>query len=350
VRSSIAIALGAGLILAGAKAWGPIGGLLAGMLLAVATVFRGDWTALPRGLDRAILAKVCRYGLPLSMTVALAVVISSSDRFLIAWLLGADAAGQYSAAVDFTSQTLTLLLVVVHMAIFPLAVQAWERGGSAAAQERMRGNALLLLALGVPCVVGMIILAPGITALVLGSKFRAAASGIIPLIAVGTFLAGFKAYHFDAAFQFAHRTLSQVWIVLAAAIVNIALNVALIPLLGINGAALASLLAYVVSIGLTVIIGRRHFVVPLPARASLPVLIAAAAMAALLLPLRHRAGAAAVAAQIIGGAALYGALLVAMNFLDLRDHLARWWRRTRPAPSADAAHPVGIAPSLAQRD
>ena len=35
---------------------------------------------------------------------------------------------------------------------------------------------------------------------------------------LGAFLAGLKAYHFDAAFQFADRTLYQVWIILAAAL------------------------------------------------------------------------------------------------------------------------------------
>ena len=54
---------------------------------------------------------------------------------------------------------------------------------SAAAQEQMVSNASLLLGIGVPCVIGMWILAPGISATFLGKSFRAAAVGIMPAVA-----------------------------------------------------------------------------------------------------------------------------------------------------------------------
>src|SRR5438874_2447340 len=128
----------------------------------------------------------------------------------------------------------------------------------------MRSNASLLLAVGVPCVVGMTVLAPGIAHCFIGQSFREAAVSIMPLIALGTLLAGLKAYHFDAAFQFAHRTIYQVWIVLFAAVVNLALNLVAIPRWGINGAAGASVVAYLITIALTAWLGRRHFVLPFP--------------------------------------------------------------------------------------
>jgi O-antigen/teichoic acid export membrane protein len=145
----------------------------------------------------------------------------------------------------------------------------------------------------------------------------------MPLVALGTFLAGFKAYHFDAAFQFAHRTIWQVWIVLFAAVVNLGLNYVAIPLWGISGAAGASVVAYVISIALTAWLGRRHFVLPFPVTGAVQVLLSAAAMAALLLPFRGATGMLAVGVQVAAGAAVYGTLLVAVNFLGLRDALFR---------------------------
>jgi O-antigen/teichoic acid export membrane protein len=143
------------------------------------------------------------------------------------------------------------------------------------------------------------------------------------LVALGTFLAGFKAYHFDAAFQFAHRTIWQVWIVLFAAVVNLGLNYVAIPIWGINGAAGASVVAYVISIALTAWLGRRHFVLPFPVTGAVQVLLSAAAMAALLIPFRGATGMLAVGAQVAAGAAFYTAVLVAVNFLGLRDALFR---------------------------
>jgi O-antigen/teichoic acid export membrane protein len=334
MRSSAIIGLGATLMLLGWGWWGPLIGGAAGMALAVAWVYRRQWADVRLTIDRPALAKVCQYGLPLSMTVALTVVISSSDRFLIAGFMGEGAAGLYSVAVDFTSQTLTLLMLVINMAMFPIAVRAWEHHGREAAQAQMRSNAALLMAVGVPCVIGMTVLAPGIANCFLGQSYRATAAQIVPLVALGAFLAGFKAYHFDAAFQFAHRTIYQVWIVLFAAIVNLGLNWIAIPRWGINGAAGASVVAFLVSIALTAWLGRNHFALPFPVGACARVLIAGTAMAGAVYPFRSSVNPFAVAAQIAGGAATYVATLLACNFLGLRDSIMAKCFRGITGPAA----------------
>jgi O-antigen/teichoic acid export membrane protein len=239
-------------------------------------------------------------------------------------------------------------MMVIHMAMFPIAVRDWERGGPEAARERMRTNASLLLAIGVPCVVGLAVLAPGIAHAFLGHKFRAAAASIMPLVALGTFLGCMKGFHFDAAFQFAHRTLSQVWIVLVAAVLNVALNLLAVPRWGINGAAGASVLAFLVAIALTVAIGRRHVALPLPARTSGIVLLGASAMGALLYPLRAYVGPAAVAAQVAAGAMVYGATLLACDFMGCRTQLMARRGRRRVAPlEVSRPHAERAIPHLA---
>lgn len=328
-RATGNVVLGMILVLLGAGWWGPLAGLTAGMLIATVFAYHRDWAGIRWSLDWEILRKVAHYGVPLSLTVALANVIGSSDRYLIAGLMGTAAAGDYSAAVDFTTQTLTLVMMVVNLAMFPLAVRAFEQHGREAAQDQMRSNASLLLAMGVPCVVGMMLLAPGIANTFLGKEFRLTAAGIIPLIALGAFLAGFKAYHFDAAFQFAHRTIYQVWIVLFVAIVNFALNWIAIPRYGINGAAGASVLAYMISIGLTAWLGRRHFILPFPVRACTQVLLAGALMGLMLYPLRLFRSPGAVVGEIVAGAMLYGFILIASNFLGLRKQVIQRWRSNR---------------------
>jgi O-antigen/teichoic acid export membrane protein len=343
VRSASFVLLGLVFVVSGAGWWGPLAGVAAGMMLAVAFAWRRDWSDARPFIDRALLAKVGYYGIPLSLTVALTVVISSSDRYLIALLLGEDAAGLYSVAVDFTSQTLTLLMMAVYMAAFPLAVRAWEERGAAAARERMGTNASLLLAVGVPCVVGLTVLAPGIAHSFLGKNYRGAAAAIIPIVAIGTFLAGLKAYHFDAAFQFAHRTVSQVWIVLFAAVVNIGLNLLAIPRWGINGAATASVVAYLIAIVLTLLIGRRHVALPIPAGPALKVLLAGAVMGLLLLPLRRYVNGIAVVGQIAGGAVVYGLVLLACDFMELRTQLLLRWGRSGRASRMAAPGPVHLA-------
>lgn len=344
LRAAAFVGVGAAFVLLGWDWYGPVAGMAVGMAVAVAIAWRADWRGVKLRVDRDVLRTLARYGVPLSLTVALAVVIGTSDRFLIDYYLGDAAAGLYAVAVDFTSQSLTLLMMVINLAMFPLAVRAWEERGPAAAREQMRNNASLLMAVGLPCVVGMTVLAPGIARCFLGEQFRGAAVEIIPLIALGSFLAGLKAYHFDAAFQFVHKTIYQVWIVLFVAIVNVGLNVVAIPHWGINGSAGASVVAYGVSIALTAWLGRRHFALPFPLAACLRVGLAGAVMAAALWPFRAQTAPLAVASQVVGGAATYAFVLIASDFLGLRGAvLRRVWSRKETASS----ELVSVEPSMA---
>ena len=333
-RSVGMVGLGIVLVSLGAGWRGPVGGLTGGMALAVAYSYWKDWRHVRLRIDRAILAQICTYGLPLSLTVGLGVFIGASNRYLIAALLGESAAGLYSVAADLANQTLMLIMMAVYLAVFPTAVRAWEQEGPAGAAAQMRYNALLLWGLGTPCLVGLVVLAPGISHCLLGSSYRHAAVSVIPLVAIGTFLAGLKACHFDGALQFPHRTIHQVWIALVTAVANIAINFVAIRIAGINGAAAGSALAYAIAIAITILWGRRYVVLPFPGRAVAQVMLACCLMAALLYPLRDYVSPLALAGDVVVGTAIYGLALLACNFLDFRVLVQRKWFARSATPGA----------------
>ncbi|HYO09349.1 MAG TPA: oligosaccharide flippase family protein [Tepidisphaeraceae bacterium] len=330
------VGLGAGVTLAwlGWGWWAPLLGLAGGMSIGVAYAYASEWRGTRPRIDPRLLAALARYGVPVSLTVAMVVVIGSSDRFLIALMIGEHAAGVYAVAADLTSQTIGLLMMVVFMPLFPLAVHAWESEGRAAAVERMRSNGALQLAIGLPCVAGLTVLTPGVAHCILGQDFRAEAVALIPLVAVAALLAGLKAYHFDASFQFVHKTLYQTLIVVVAAVANIALNVLMIPWWGVQGAAIASILAYVLALALTIALGSRHVALPIPLGDVARVALATVAMATLLYPFRGHVHPLALAAQVAGGAAAYAAVLVGTNFMNLGHAAAA---RLRPVARAARA-------------
>jgi O-antigen/teichoic acid export membrane protein len=320
-RSVIATGLGCLFITLGLGWWGPITGLAIGLLLPSIYAYRRDWREIRFSIDRTAFATVSRYGIPLSITVALTLVISTSDRFLIAYFLGDAPAGLYSVAVDFTTQTLSLLMMVIYLAMFPLAVRAWENSGPEAARRQMRDNAALLMAVGIPSVVALWILAPNVALCFFGKNYRNTAAAIIPVVALGSFIAGFKAYHFDSAFQFVHRTIYQVWIVLIAAVANVVLNLIVISRFGIIGSAFASIAAYMLSISLTVWLGRKHFALPFPVLPLTQVLASAAAMMVALSPMKPLRGPVAMTEEVVIGIGIYTLCLLVLDFLGLREAL-----------------------------
>jgi O-antigen/teichoic acid export membrane protein len=320
IRASLALAIGAALAIR-LGWWGPVIGSIIAISIPSLIAYFLEWTDTKPVLDRSTLATAANYGLPISATVALAVVVQNCDRYLLALLKSNAAAGVYSAASDLTRQTLTLLLMVVYLAMFPLAVRAWEHQGEKAGIDQLRHNAALMFAIGIPATIGMALLAPAIAHCFLGPDFRAAAVSVIPMIALGTFLAGFKAYHLDTAFQFAHKTIHQVWIVLVAALVNAGLNVLFIPRYGVQGAAIASVLAYTISMLITATYGRRFVRLPFPTRSFMQVVLASAVMSGLIWPLRGHANTAGLCLAVLIAIVSYSIVLFAVDFLGLRRHL-----------------------------
>lgn len=328
VKTLAATLIGAGLAWAGFGAKGLIAGLLIGMLVAVALRAR-VWAVLrARLVDRVLFRELAIYGLPLSATFVLGFIVSGSDRFLIGWFLGSGLTGLYAAGYDLASQSLGVALMVVNLAAYPLAVRALEQVGEDAAREQLSRNIVLLLAVAVPGTVALAILAPNIAELFLGADYRAAATKLIPWIALGALLAGIRSYHFDLSFQLGRRTVGQVWVTMTAAVVNIALNVLWIPRHGVAGAAWATVVAYGVALGLSWAMGRRIFRLPFPASEAWRIVCASGAMAAVLWALRTRSGFLMLLAQIAIGGLVYGLLILILNVGNLRTKVTGRFRST----------------------
>ena len=317
-KTVLSVGTGALFVWLGFSWWGPVLGLTVGMLVPAAWTYVRDWASVGFAWDTKIIGTAARFGIPVSATVAFAALMLGADRFLIAWFLGEGSAGQYAAGADLTAQSLTLLMMVVNLAGYPLAVREWERAGPEAAKVQLKQNASLLLAIALPAAAGLVVLAPGISSLVLGEQFRVAAARVIPLIAVGAFIAGFKAYYFDQAFQFAERTLIQVWIVMAAAATNVLLNLVLIPRYGIAGAAIASASAHTLSLATTIVVGRRYLALPFPLVMFSKAVVATGVMVSIIYFLPELQHPWDTVVRIIVGAATYGTVMFVLNLRDGR--------------------------------
>jgi O-antigen/teichoic acid export membrane protein len=143
-RSAIWIGLNVVCVLAFGER-GLLWGLLLGTALTLAVDLAGYVPLLKlHDVDKALIAEVFQYGWPLTFSQACAFVTSLSDRLFLQAFLGASAVGLYAVGYDLTQQVLLALLMVIHLAAYPLAVRAMEQGGSeAAARRAVRLNELV---------------------------------------------------------------------------------------------------------------------------------------------------------------------------------------------------------------
>lgn len=319
IKVAISVLLGGWLAYLGFGALGVLFGSAAAFLIPAAAVTRGQWrTARPLAAERTRIGQLALYGVPLTATFALEFIISGSDRLLLAWLKDIETAGLYVVGYDMAKQSLTLLLMIINLAAYPLAVHAFESRGKEAAQQQLSQNFVLLLIVGLPATVGFALLAPNIAGVLVGPAFSSAATEIMPWIAAATFFAGIKAYYVDLSFQLSKNTRLQVFVALFAATANVLLNLWLIPRYGLLGAAYSTLVAYAAALVGGWWLGNRAFALPLPVLESGKVALATLAMALALLPARSLSGAVALSGQVSLGIVAYGAALLLFNVADSR--------------------------------
>lgn len=261
------------------------------------------------------------YGLPLSASILLELILSSSDRFLVGHYLGEAAVGVYAVGYSLADRTLAILFSWVTMAAVPLTFAALERDGAEAARVLCRQNAETLMFLGLPAAAGLAMVADPLAAVMAGPEFRAAAAAIIPWIALAGLLHGFTLHYLHHSFLFARRTELLVWIMAVPAVLNVILNVFLIPLLGLDGAILSTVLAYAVALVLSGIFGHRLFPLPIPGRALVEGVVATAAMAAGVTAVPDFGGIAGLAVKVAAGALIYAGVAVALDLAGCRSRL-----------------------------
>jgi O-antigen/teichoic acid export membrane protein len=258
----------------------------------------------------------------------MSVIIHNSDRLIINYLLDTSATGIYAVTYDLSEQTIFTLMMIINLAAFPIAVKVMEEKGDLAAYEQVRKNTSLIFLISIPAVAGFILISSNIAHLFLGESFRADALVLIPYIAIGALLKGFKLYSVDIMFHLKQKTALQIFPVIVAAGLNVALNFLLIPQYGIEGAAMATVAAYGVAVILSwIIVHIQINPLPFPMKDFVNVVTASVIMGLALWPFQEKTGVLFLIMQLaIGGIAFAGAALV-LNILNARNILMKKLKR-----------------------
>lgn len=260
------------------------------------------------------------YGLPLTLTYLATMVLDVSDRFMIGWWLGPSAVAGYAASYDLTQQTVGVALNVFFLASYPRITAAWEAGGAPAARQAMLPLSRALL-LGAPLVAGIFIgLAVDISQLFFGEAVRVDAARVMPWVAFAIAVGCLKSYFLDVAFQLAKVTHIQLRITVVIAVLNVVLNLVLLPKFGVVGAAMSTAAAFLLGAVMSWWVGRRLGVYPASKRDVLSMVSALLAMVLVL----HFAPTGVdddlfdVAFRLLAGLAGYAVAVLATNLADVR--------------------------------
>ncbi len=312
IKAVTALALGVALVLWGFRAYGPLVGLLASMLLVGILQMRREWVGIRPSLNRELLRELLSYGTPLTFTCALGFVVSTSDRFLIAYFLGAEATGVYAASYDLVQNSLGFLMQAVILASFPIILMDYYTNSYEAGQQSLRYSSLMVLGLGIPSTIGIALLSPNIARLILGESYSESAAPILSIVACAMLVYSILEFYYNRAFWISKSSKNILWIMICASIANITFNLLLIPSLGIVGAAYSTLLAYISASIVSACVSRKVFPLPSLTPDIYRVILASLIMAAVLWFMRWWSGWLAFLFQVLLGAGIYCIVIVAL--------------------------------------
>lgn len=232
--------------------WSPsVGSYLCGAIVGQGTAaliglfaLRPDWSAVA-AIRR--YARALAFGLPMVPQQLSVFILFASDRIVINHDVGSVATGRYSVAYNVGSLGV-LLLVFVNQAWIPRIYAVADRSARSRLLASSRDMMSLLL---VPVVCGLAAAAPVVLRLWAPRSFDPTElTSIVAIVAVATFpygqfLSNVRALMSEGLTCRAALTTS------VAAVVNVGLNVAMVPFLGITGSAIATVLSYLLLARLT---------------------------------------------------------------------------------------------------
>ncbi len=244
-------------------------GLFWGITLAIilAMPFLG-WLTLKKtslkikNFSSKLTKEMAKYSFPLVVGNLAAWILSLSDRYMLEFLRGGNEVGIYSVSYGVSEYTILLITLLFAFAFNPLAIIIWEKKGKKKSQEFLYEATRYFLLLCIPAVVGISVLKEPIINILTVPEYYEGAK-IIPWIALGGFFLGLQ-QRFGAGLSFYKKTTPVMLCIIASGLLNIGLNILLIPKYGYMAAAVTTLVSYAFLLLLIIIISRRFFVWPFP--------------------------------------------------------------------------------------
>ncbi len=325
-----AFLIGIVLILVGLGGAAPLAGAGAASALCLIYALPGELrTAASGRFDKARLRRYAAYGLPVTLSLVMSLAIATTDRFVIAAVMGEGAVGAYHAGYSLANRTLDVMFIWLGMAGGPAAIAAFERGGEAELKRVAAAQSAFMVALALPAAAGLALVAKPLAQVMVGPSLSKEAAAVTVWIAASAVFSGLTTYYFHSAFTLSRRTTRLLAAMAIPALLNLALVLTLVPRFGLPGAMWATTAAYFIGMCTSIILGRTCIALPIPwgtlARAGAATVLMGLAVSRV----PAIGGIVELGAKSLIGALVYGGVSLAMNTGGLRLQLGRLIRRER---------------------
>ena len=210
----------------------------------------------------SILKRLTYFGFPMVISGFASNALSLGDRYLIQYFMASGDVATYSIPYNLCGYISGIILTAFEFSFIPLIMRLWNESKEIEAQLEV-GKAIRIYSMvALPIIFGLTVLGEDILVVIASRKYSDSAY-LIPYLITGTMINGLFT-PVMIGFQFNQTTGTQAIITLLACIFNILTNMALIPMLGLLGAAISTLLSYCALIVVGGVWSSRYFKPSIP--------------------------------------------------------------------------------------
>jgi O-antigen/teichoic acid export membrane protein len=222
--------------------WGYVAGDAVGTIAAL-VVLRNYFKKIFSYFSRDLVMPILKAAWPFAISGTLGLLFTNSDILIISWLRNASDVGIYSAAIRIV-QTLYLVPSIIQFSTLPLLSRLAKTDNAKFRTVLERTLGIVFFA-SIPIALGGIVLGTELMGLIFGAPYRA--GGLSFEILMATLVFDFPAsIIINALFAYDHQK-SLVVSSAMGGVVNVGLDLLLIPVFGIAGSAVATLIAQIVN-------------------------------------------------------------------------------------------------------
>ncbi|MBC7086559.1 MAG: flippase, partial [Methanomethylovorans sp.] len=187
------------------------------------------------------------FGLPTMPSELSTWIVSSSDRYLISFLLGATYVGYYAPAYTLGNNIMLGLITPISLVLPPFLAKLYDSKKNEAVKSVLEKSLRYFLFIGIPATFGLFFLSKPLLKLLTTEEIAAEGYLILSIAAISTLLFGISTIlNQIAILNKKTQVIGKIWLV--SAILKVGLNLLLIPYVGIVGAALVTLIIFILSL------------------------------------------------------------------------------------------------------
>jgi len=195
-------------------------------------------------ISKDIASKIMWYGTPLIVSLLSQWILSLSDRYMIGFFRGNSEVGIYSIGYDLSYLSISLLIMPFITALTPTIINVWEKNRDEAEYNLQKLSRYFFI-LGLPALIGFNSLSKPIISILTTPQYYDGQL-IFPFVSTGAFFMGLYSLSYTGLIIH-EKTILIAKIITISAILNIVLNLVLIPNYGFRGAGLSTMIAYFIA-------------------------------------------------------------------------------------------------------